>query len=85
MADLRTRLPQNVPGPYYLDDTCIDCDMCRSDAPAFFARLEDTGSSYVYRQPVTPEEFAQAEAARLSCPTDSIGNDGSGTQCIVPS
>ena len=78
MPDLNHRLPQNVPGPYYVDDTCIDCDMCRSTAPAFFARDDETGYSYAYRQPLTPEEFAQAEEGRLTCPTESIGNDGAG-------
>ena len=76
MADLINRLSQNVPGPFYVDDTCIDCDLCRSNSPAFFARDDETGYSYVYRQPTTPVEFAQAEEARLACPTESIGNDG---------
>jgi ferredoxin len=49
--------------------------MCRTTAPEFFRRDDETGFSYVYRQPVTPEEVAQAEEAR-NCPTDSIGNDG---------
>lgn len=76
MADLINRLPQNVPGPFYVDDTCIDCDQCRSNAPLFFTRDDESGSTYVYRQPLTPEEFAIAEDARLGCPTESIGNDG---------
>ena len=75
MATLSERLPQNVPGRFYVDSTCIDCDMCRTTAPEFFRRDDETGFSYVYRQPVTPEEVAQAEDAR-NCPTDSIGNDG---------
>ena len=76
MPSLNHRLPKNVPGPYYVDDTCIDCDLCRSTAPAFFTRDDATGYSYAYRQPLTPEELAEAEEGRLACPTDSIGNDG---------
>jgi len=30
----------------------------------------------VHRQPVTPEEFAEAEEGRLVCPAESIGKDG---------
>jgi hypothetical protein len=30
----------------------------------------------VFKQPQTVEEIAQAEAARISCPTETIGNDG---------
>lgn len=76
MADKANRLPQNVPGAFYVDSTCIDCDMCRSAAPDFYRRDEELGMSIVYRQPVTPEERAQAEEAKQGCPTDSIGNDG---------
>lgn len=75
MADFTNRQPKNVPGSYYVDDTCIDCDLCRSNTPAFFARDDDTGYSYVYRQPVTAEEIAEAEESRAACPTESIGND----------
>lgn len=77
MANKSVRLPQNVPGPYYVDESCIDCDMCRENAPQFFKRDDEIGMSFVYRQPVTSEELAVAEEARESCPTDSIGNDGS--------
>ncbi len=76
MADLNNIAEQNVPGRYYVDDTCIDCDLCRSEAPEFFVRFEDEGYTYVHRQPRTEEEIAKAEEARLSCPTESIGNDG---------
>ena len=32
--------------------------------------------SVVFRQPVTPEEVSEAQAALEGCPTDSIGNNG---------
>ena len=75
MADRNNKTPENVPGPYYVDNTCIDCDMCRTTAPDFFRRNDEGGYTYVYRQPATPEEIAVAEEAR-NCPVDSIGNDG---------
>jgi ferredoxin len=76
MAEKNDRLAENVPGRYYVDATCIDCDLCRSTAPDSFRRDEDIGMSIVFRQPVTPEERALAEEAKQGCPTDSIGNDG---------
>ena len=76
MATSTDRLPQNVLGRFYVDSSCIDCDLCRSVAPAFFRREDETGYSVVYRQPVTPEETALAEEARAGCPVDAIGNDG---------
>ena len=76
MSDETNRLPQNVPGAYYVDSSCVDCDLCRNTAPDFFKRDEETGFSFVYQQPTTPEERALAEEAKQGCPTESIGNDG---------
>jgi len=76
MPNKNERLPENVPGLYYVDATCIDCDLCRETAPDFFRRHDEIGHSVVHRQPVTPEEIKQAEEARQGCPTESIGKDG---------
>jgi ferredoxin len=75
MASTTDRLTQNVPGRYYVDSSCIDCDLCRNTAPEFFRRDDEIGLSIVHRQPVTPEEIALAEEAREGCPSESIGND----------
>ena len=45
-------------------------------APDFFARNEDTGLSFVRRQPQTEDEILMAEEALEACATTSIGNDG---------
>jgi len=76
MADKNLKNPENVKGRFYVDNSCIDCDMCRNIAPNFFKRQDEGGYSYVYRQPQTSDEIAQAEEARTSCPTETIGNDG---------
>jgi ferredoxin len=76
MAITSDRLTQNVTGRYYVDSSCIDCDLCRSTAPAFFTRDDEIGFSIVHRQPVTPEDAALAEEAMDGCPSGSIGNDG---------
>jgi ferredoxin len=76
MAEKTERVLQNVAGAYYVDSSCIDCDMCRSTAPDVFKRDEDIGMSIAYHQPVTSEEIALAEEAKTGCPTESIGNDG---------
>lgn len=75
MATLSSRLPQNIAGVFYVDDTCVDCDLCRSLAPEFFQRDEIIGQSFVFRQPVTSLEIEAAGEAMTSCPTESIGND----------
>lgn len=73
MAELQDRLPQNIPGRFFVDDSCIDCDLCRENAPSFFRRDDDIGLSYVFRQPETPEEIQQCLEALAGCPTESIG------------
>jgi len=57
MADSSKKYAENVPGRYYVDDQCIDCDLCRETAPANFARSED-GHYYVCKQPEDPDEEA---------------------------
>lgn len=76
MADPRDRVLESVPGKFYVDAQCIDCDVCRVTAPANFQREEDKGYSYVSRQPGSPEEEAQCEEAMDSCPVEAIGDDG---------
>ena len=71
MADLHAILPGNVAGNFFVDDTCIDCDLCRQIAPESF-RLEDE-QSVVYRQPEGDSEVRAVEMSILTCPTGSIG------------
>ena len=73
MANILDRLPQNVPGRFYVDSTSIDCDLCHGHASAFFRRDDDIGQSFVFRQPVTEEEIALCREALEDCPTESIG------------
>ena len=51
MADKNDKQPENVPGKFFVDSCCIDCDLCRDSVPDFFTRSEDGGYSYVYKQP----------------------------------
>jgi ferredoxin len=76
MANPNERLPQNVPGRFYVDSNCIDCDLCRETAPTVFARHDESGFSFVQKQPLTEEEIAQAEEAVQGCPVEAIGTDG---------
>jgi ferredoxin len=73
MPDINDRLPQNIPGLFYVDSSCIDCDVCRNTAPEFFRRDDDIGFSVVYRQPATKAETDLCVEAMFGCPTESIG------------
>lgn len=76
MATLTDRLSLNVAGRFYVDSSCIDCDQCRAIAPDFFGRDNDSGTSFVQRQPQTEEEIALVQEAVTNCATASIGDDG---------
>ncbi len=76
MADRTQKKPENVAGKFFVDEQCIDCDLCRETAPAFFKRSEDGGYSFVHRQPATPEDTALCMEALEGCPVEAIGNDG---------
>jgi glyoxylase-like metal-dependent hydrolase (beta-lactamase superfamily II)/ferredoxin len=71
MANPGRRVPENVPGDYFVDSTCIDCDACRQIAPLVFGETADT--SFVKAQPVSSTDRRQALQALLACPTGSIG------------
>jgi ferredoxin len=76
MADIANKYPDSVAGKYYVDNQCIDCDLCRETAPANFTRNEDGGYSFVYKQPSSPEEEAQCKEAKEGCPVEAIGDNG---------
>jgi ferredoxin len=76
MASVTDRYPDNVPGAFFTDSQCIDCDLCRQTAPDFFDRNAKKGYSFVYRQPTTPEEIALCVQAVEECPVDAIGKNG---------
>ena len=71
MASLALRLPENIPGDFYVDSTCIDCDACRQIAPETFT--EDRDTSIVHHQPENDGEIKRALMALVACPTASIG------------
>lgn len=75
MADPTAKLPENVPGRYYVDTQCIDCDVCRDVAPENFTRYEDGGYSFVYKQPETKEEERRCQEALEACPVEAIGDE----------
>jgi len=73
MADANDKVPQNVAGRFFVDASCIDCDLCREKAPQNFARSASGRRSYVFRQPSTESEEAACKAALDECPVEAIG------------
>jgi ferredoxin len=83
LADINDKVSENVAGEFYVDEQCIDCDLCRDIAPDNFTRSDERGYSFVFKQPETKEERALCEDALSSCPVEAIGNDGDETQSEV--
>ncbi|MDD2708626.1 MAG: ferredoxin [Verrucomicrobiae bacterium] len=75
MAVFANRHKENVPGKYYVDDQCIDCDLCRETAPNNFTRSEEGGFTYISKQPAGEAEEKQCKEAMEGCPVEAIGND----------
>jgi glyoxylase-like metal-dependent hydrolase (beta-lactamase superfamily II)/ferredoxin len=71
MANIALRLAENVPGDFFVDSTCIDCDACRQIAPGTFSEAGDF--SVVHHQPQSEAENQRALMALVACPTGSIG------------
>jgi glyoxylase-like metal-dependent hydrolase (beta-lactamase superfamily II)/ferredoxin len=72
VARLALKLDTNVPGDFFVDSSCIDCDACRIFAPAVFHDAGD--QSAVWHQPESAEELLAAQKALIACPTASIGS-----------
>jgi ferredoxin len=76
MPDRNDRVKENVKGTYYVDSSCIDCDVCRDTAPENFTRCDENNYSFVFKQPTSEEEKMACEEALTCCPVEAIGNDG---------
>ena len=72
MARYDSRFPENALGEFFVEQSCIDCDVCRQVAPQVFGERPQ-GQSYVARQPVSGPERHRALMALLACPTSAIG------------
>jgi ferredoxin len=75
-SEFANRMPDNVPGKFYVTSQCLDCDLCRETAPNNFTRLDAGGYSYIYKQPENPEEETLCREALEGCCTAAIFEDG---------
>jgi glyoxylase-like metal-dependent hydrolase (beta-lactamase superfamily II)/ferredoxin len=65
--------PDNVPGSFFVDRTCIDCGTCYQFAPQTFADGGD--HARVHAQPGDPASGHLAAMALVACPVGSIGTE----------
>lgn len=69
---MANKYPDNVTGKYFVTEDCIDCDLCRENAPDNFKRNDDGGYSFVFKQPQTAEEEARCDEAKQACPVEAV-------------
>jgi ferredoxin len=62
--------PENVPGLFYVDENCTECDVCTGEAPNFF--VIENGHAHVFAQPTNEKELAECYAALVGCPAGAI-------------
>ena len=73
MAQRSKSHPDNVPGSFFVDSSCIDCGTCYEYLPWVFREAND--HSRVFHQPEDSSDRRHALMALLACPTGSIGTD----------
>jgi glyoxylase-like metal-dependent hydrolase (beta-lactamase superfamily II)/ferredoxin len=71
VALIELKHAENIAGDFFVDTTCIDCDLCRQIAPETFSDIGD--QSVVHHQPETDDQEFAALKALVTCPTASIG------------
>ena len=76
MADKTIKVPENVPGKWYVDDTCVPCQTCLTEAPQLLKYNDDETYVYFFKQPEGEEEMTAAANALAICPQNAIGDDG---------
>jgi len=76
MAVFSERVPENVPGPMYVDTQCIYCGLCVELAPTVFRKVSGEEYAAVFHQPANEEERRACSEAIRDCPYECIGYDG---------
>ncbi len=68
--------PLNAKGKYYVDcNSCID-HCCYDLFPKYFKLDEEFYTTFVFKQPETPEEEEECKEAMAYCPVEAIHDDG---------
>ena len=76
MSDPKDKVKENVAGAYYVDSSCIDCDVCRDTAPDNFMRSDETAIPLSTSNRRTRKSEQLCDEAISCCPVEAIGKDG---------
>jgi ferredoxin len=73
MADSSRKTTGNAEGAWFVDESCIACGLCTSDAPENF-ELGDN-AAFIKKQPEDSDEESACSEAAENCPVQAIGKD----------
>ena len=59
---------------FYCDKACINCAICRENAPENFKKSPNANHSICFKQPESEKELANCNEAMICCPVNAIGN-----------
>lgn len=76
MAVSTERWADNLEGPWYIDQSCTQCNLCTDIAPYHFSEAESGDHIRVIKQPETEQEVEDCQDALDQCPCEAIGKDG---------
>ncbi len=76
MADKTQKVPENVPGKWYVDDTCTPCHTCMEEAGGTLLSTTTTRPRSISSSSRRMRGEDAADRAMNVCPTGSIGSDG---------
>jgi len=74
MASSFPIVKRNTEGRYYVDESCIYCELCVDTAPENFAYDDIDGVAYVKAQPNSHDQHIAIAESIEGCPTESIGD-----------
>ncbi|MEO5713996.1 MAG: ferredoxin [Luteolibacter sp.] len=74
MSSSYPAVKSNVAGRFFVDESCIYCELCVETAPENFAFDSNVGCAFVKKQPETDDEELHVLEAIAGCPTESIGD-----------
>lgn len=72
MKKATQKLPENVPGPFFVTEECISCSVCWELAPQFIKSHPIHTYAFFYSQPQEKTDLDLCFEALKICPVDCI-------------
>ena len=74
MVNINEMTKENIPGKFYVKNSCVGCGMCTDSASDYF-KLNEEGYACVYKQPSNDDENKICKEALENCPVNAIKDE----------